>query len=143
MSAEFTLHPKLAEDTLPILDLALSRVVLMKDSRYPWLILIPREAGLKELTDLSPHNRAVLMEEAAACAQALKASHVLERVNVAALGNMVPQLHLHVIGRRIDDAAWPGPVWGVGEAVAYDDPAPLIETLQAAISAALQADTKG
>jgi len=130
----FALHPQLAADTLPVSELGLSRVVLMNDNRFPWLILVPRRADMREIADLSETERAQLIEEATHCARALKAMQPLERVNVAALGNMVPQLHLHVIGRRTDDPAWPGPVWGVGTAVPYTDPVAAAEAFRKAIA---------
>ncbi|MCR9257450.1 MAG: HIT family protein [Alphaproteobacteria bacterium] len=135
MTSPFTLHDKLAADTFPVTDLGLSRAVLMNDSRYPWIILIPRRPGLRELTDLTAAERSDLMEEASKTALTLKSLYDLERVNVAALGNMVPQLHLHVIGRRTDDDAWPGPVWGVGDAVPYGDAKEIIADLKRGLDA--------
>jgi diadenosine tetraphosphate (Ap4A) HIT family hydrolase len=119
----FTLDPRLAADTVLIGDLPLSRALLMNDARYPWAILVPRRAGLVEITDLAATERARLMEEAAAVADAISALPEVEKVNVGALGNIVRQLHVHVVGRRPGDAAWPGPVWGSGVAVAYEDAA--------------------
>jgi diadenosine tetraphosphate (Ap4A) HIT family hydrolase len=116
----FALDPRLAADTWEVGDLALSRVLLMNDARYPWVILVPRRAGLVELLDLDPAARASLMEEAAAVARVLQAEPGVEKINLGALGNIVRQLHLHVIGRRAGDAAWPGPVWGQGRAEPYE-----------------------
>lgn len=119
MESAFSLHPQLAADTVPVGDLALTRVLLAKDANYPWLILVPRRAGITELIDLSPHDRTTLTAEIDAAARALKAITECEKLNVAALGNVVPQLHVHVIGRRHSDAAWPKPIWGVVPALDY------------------------
>lgn len=115
----FVLDPRLAADTLMVGDLPLSRVLLMNDSRFPWLILVPRRGGLSELHDLSPHERAALIEEAALAGEKLKSLTIATKINTGALGNIVPQLHIHVVARLKGDAAWPGPVWGVGKAEPY------------------------
>jgi diadenosine tetraphosphate (Ap4A) HIT family hydrolase len=116
----FALDARLAADTFVVGDLPLSRVLLMNDARYPWVILVPRRAGLAEITDLAPSERAELMEEMAQVAAALGEWPGVEKINIGALGNVVRQLHAHVVGRRAGDAAWPGPVWGAGPAVAYE-----------------------
>jgi len=116
----WSLHPQLAQDTVPVGDLALTRVLLANDANYPWLILVPRRPGLIEITDLGPNEQAQLMGEIDAAARVLKSVTDCEKLNVAALGNVVAQLHVHVIGRRHSDAAWPKPVWGVVPAAAYD-----------------------
>lgn len=116
----FSLHPQLAADTVPVGDLPLCRVLLSKDANYPWLILVPRRPGIVELIDLALADRAVLTAEIDAVSRALKAVTECEKLNVAALGNVVPQLHVHIIGRRHSDAAWPKPVWGAAPAAAYD-----------------------
>jgi diadenosine tetraphosphate (Ap4A) HIT family hydrolase len=115
----FQLDPRLAADTFPLGDLALCRVLLMNDSRFPWLILVPRRAGLSEIFDLAAPERAVLIEEAALAGERLKALDGADKINIGALGNMVPQLHIHVVARFAGDAAWPGPVWGAGQASPY------------------------
>jgi diadenosine tetraphosphate (Ap4A) HIT family hydrolase len=115
----FRLDPRLAADTLPVGSLELSRVLLMNDSRFPWLILVPERDGLTELTDLAPADRATLMEEIAAASRALQAAAQPDKINFGALGNIVRQLHVHVVARREGDCAWPGPVWGAGTAVPY------------------------
>lgn len=117
----FALDPRLEGDTLDIGDLALSRVRLMNDARFAWLILVPRRDGLAEIVDLDRDQRAVLMEEIALASQALRALPGLDKINVGALGNIVRQLHIHVVARKIGDAAWPGPVWGSGEALRYEE----------------------
>jgi diadenosine tetraphosphate (Ap4A) HIT family hydrolase len=116
----FALDPRLAADTLPVGDLELSRVLLMNDARYPWLILVPRRAGLAEIVDLDAVDRAILIEEVAAASAFVRALPHVDKLNVGALGNVVKQLHVHVLGRAVGDPAWPGPVWGAGEAWPYD-----------------------
>jgi diadenosine tetraphosphate (Ap4A) HIT family hydrolase len=116
----FALHERLSADTVFVCDWSLSRVLLMNDARYPWLILVPRRTDATELFDLSPSDRAVLMEETARASERLKVLTGAAKINVGALGNLVPQLHVHVVGRNPGDAAWPGPVWGKGTATPYD-----------------------
>ena len=115
----FTLDERLAKDTLVVGDLPLCRVILMNDSRWPWLVLVPRRDGAVELTDLDMGDRARLIEEAAQAAAFLKAHTGALKINLGALGNIVRQLHLHVVARGPGDAAWPGPVWGHGAAAPY------------------------
>jgi diadenosine tetraphosphate (Ap4A) HIT family hydrolase len=115
----FALHARLAADTIEIGDLGLSRALLMNDARFLWIILVPRRNDLSELIDLDERERAILMEEIAAVAGVLKRRPGVDKVNVGALGNVVRQLHVHVVARRVGDAAWPGPVWGSGAAVRY------------------------
>ncbi len=110
----FALDPRLAADTLPIGDLGLSRALLMNDARYPWLILVPRRADLSEIVELAAQDRAVLIGEIAAASAFLRALPRVDKLNVGALGNVVKQLHVHVLGRAIGDPAWPGPAWGFG-----------------------------
>jgi diadenosine tetraphosphate (Ap4A) HIT family hydrolase len=137
----FRLDPRLAADTLPVGSLKLSRVRLMNDARFPWLVLVPARAGLQELTDLAPADRARLMEEIAAASRALRAVARPDKINVGALGNIVAQLHVHVVARRRGDAAWPGPVWGAGTPEPYgdDDRARLLDALNAALPDLVQA----
>jgi diadenosine tetraphosphate (Ap4A) HIT family hydrolase len=115
----WTLNETLANLTTEIGDLALSRVLLENDANYPWLILVPRMPGVTELTDLDPNEQVQLLGEIDSAARALKSVTAFEKLNIAALGNIVKQLHVHVIGRRTTDAAWPKPVWGVTPAKAY------------------------
>jgi len=112
--APFQLDPRLAGDGPALGDLPLCHVRLVDDARFFWIVLVPRQAGLVEIIDLPAADRAVLMEEIAAASGALKTVSGCTKLNVAALGNMVPQLHVHIIGRVAGDAAWPGPVFGVG-----------------------------
>ncbi|MGH6870946.1 MAG: HIT domain-containing protein [Rhizomicrobium sp.] len=116
----FALHERLKADTVFAADWGLSRVLLMNDARYPWLVLVPRRAGLVELHDLKHAERLVLMEEIARAGAGLKAISGSAKINTAALGNLVPQLHIHVVARSPGDPAWPGPVWGHGTAVPYE-----------------------
>ena len=129
----FALDDRLARDGLVIGDLALCRVLLMNDARWPWLILVPRREGLVELIDLEPADQTQLMDEAGRAARFLKSQARADKINVGALGNIVRQLHLHVVARVIGDPAWPGPVWGYGVATLYDD-----KTAQSLIAAAKQ-----
>lgn len=115
----FSLDPRLDADTVPVIDLDLCAVRLMNDATYGWLVLVPRRRGLVEILDLEAGDRARLMEEIASAGAALRDVVPCHKLNVAALGNMVPQLHVHVIARLKDDPAWPGPVWGVVPAVPW------------------------
>lgn len=116
----WSLHPQLARDTINIGDLPLSQVLVIKDANYPWLLLVPRKIGVIEVTDLDEVEQAQLMTEVARVARSLKAVTVCDKLNIAALGNVVPQLHVHVIARRHSDTAWPKPVWGAAPALAHD-----------------------
>ncbi len=116
----FHLDPRLAADTFIVGEWPLCRVVLMNDSRFPWLILVPRREDLSEIHDLAPPERAILIEEAAMAGERLKTFVGAKKINIGALGNMVPQLHVHVVARFAGDAAWPGPVWGAGKAAPYE-----------------------
>ena len=119
---EFVLDPRLAADTLSVCDLTLCRVLLMNDARWPWLILVPRRPGLREILDLGTADAAMLMEEIRMAGRAIQDEVRPNKLNVGALGNIVAQLHVHVIGRNPGDDAWPGPVWGIGKAQAYPTP---------------------
>jgi diadenosine tetraphosphate (Ap4A) HIT family hydrolase len=131
----FTLDSRLAADTLTVGDLRLCRVLLMNDRRFPWLILVPGRDGLSELHDLAAEERGLLIEEAAFAGEKLKALTSAKKINTAALGNMVAQLHIHVIARFEGDPAWAGPVWGVGKAEPYEpeDAAERLAALRAAL----------
>jgi len=119
MDAEFSLHRQLENDTFFIGSFSLSDVLLMNDNRYPWLILVPRLWEVTDITDLSAEQRAMLTEEINHVAAKLKEHYAPDRLNIAMLGNVVPQLHCHIIARFKEDFAWPKPVWGTGEAVPY------------------------
>jgi diadenosine tetraphosphate (Ap4A) HIT family hydrolase len=135
MEPTFELHPRLAADTIVLGDLPLSRLLLMNDSRFPWCILVPRQASLRELHDLTPADGGRLFVEIDQVSRALIACCAAYKLNVGALGNLVPQLHVHVVARQPDDAAWPGPVWGSGPAQPYDGAA--AQTLTGRLRAAL------
>ena len=124
----FVLHPRLAADTHNIGDFALSRALLMDDARYPWVILVPRRARVREIHHLGPDDRRRLLEESCAVAEAMEALFTPHKLNLGAVGNLVPQLHLHHIARYSHDPAWPGPVWGHSPAVVYQ-PLPLHERI--------------
>ena len=119
--SDFILDARLAGDTIPIGDLSLCAVLLMNDARFPWLILVPRRAGVSELTDLSEADAEALMQEIRVATRVLAELARPDKVNVGALGNMVAQLHVHVVGRFRSDPAWPGPVWGHGSRTAYPE----------------------
>lgn len=116
---DWSLHPQLAADGVSLGDLPLCCVLLMRDASYPWLVLVPRRAQASEILDLSPPERATLIEEIARAGAALKSVSGCDKLNVAALGNVVPQLHVHVIARFRADPAWPRPVWGALPARRY------------------------
>lgn len=116
---DFRLHPKLAADTIEVGDLDLCRILLMNDSRYPWLILVPRRADIREAYELSEAEQGLLWQEVTRVGQKLMQLLGGHKLNIAALGNMVPQLHVHVIVRQEDDPAWPAPVWGHSDAVPH------------------------
>ncbi len=120
MTDDFALHERLKADTAFVSDLRLTRVLLMRDARYPWLILVPRRPGALDLDSLSEEDLRDLFLEARSASLAMKQLFTPDRINVGALGNMVTQLHLHVIARFEDDDAWPGPVWGAHPALPYD-----------------------
>ena len=130
----FTLHEALQRDTVEIARLTLCRLLLMKDSRFPWLILVPQREAVREIHELSAADRQLLIEEVAQASRALGELFQPDKINVGALGNLVPQLHVHVIARWLSDPAWPGPVWGSGAAVPYT-PAELV-TVRARLASA-------
>ncbi|ALN62294.1 histidine triad (HIT) protein [Lysobacter antibioticus] len=113
------LHPQLADDTHPVAQFELSELRLMDDANHPWLILVPRVDGAVELIDLDEPQQLALTREIACASRALQAAFKPYKLNVAALGNLVPQLHVHVIARYREDIAWPRPVWGMASAQPY------------------------
>lgn len=121
MSA-FELASRLQADTHFVLDAPLSRVLLMDDARWPWLILVPRRAGLRELLELDAGERRQWFAELDCLGNWLQRLAYVQKLNVGALGNVVPQLHIHLIGRWQGDAAWPAPVWGLSGRLAYTQP---------------------
>lgn len=116
----FDIHPKLVADSHPVGETDLCSVLLSSDSRYAWVILVPRRDGMRELHDLTPDDQMKLTAEVAHIAAAMQKVFGAGKTNVAALGNMVPQLHIHIVMRNEGDPAWPGPIWGAGEPQAYD-----------------------
>ena len=128
----FELNERLAADTWTVKDLALCRVLLMNDKRYPWLILVPRREGLRDFHDVAAADKETFLAEIDHVSEVLKVQNAAHKMNVAALGNMVPQLHVHVIARFEKDEAWPNPVWGLGSPVPYatSEVGSLIEVLK-------------
>src|ERR1700755_3516964 len=120
MSADWSLHSQLKKDTIDIGDLPLSKVLVIKDANYPWLLLVPRRPDGIEIIDLDEVEQAQLMTEINRVGRALKDITKCDKLNIAALGNVVPQLHVHVIARRSSDVAWPRPVWGVSPELEHD-----------------------
>ncbi|ATQ44488.1 HIT family protein [Caulobacter mirabilis] len=124
--SDFTVDPAFEGGSVFVGDTGLCHIRLQNDVRWPWLILIPRRAGLREIEDLSPADRAALIEESVLAGRAVRGvgeaiGFSVEKLNLGALGNVTPQLHLHVVGRRAGDPAWAGPVWGVGTAEPYGE----------------------
>src|SRR5215210_7906147 len=132
----FTLHPTLARDTLEVTRLPLCRVLLMNDSRFPWLILVPERDSVREIHELPPADRATLIEEIAQASEVLSRLFRPDKLNVGALGNIVPQLHVHVVARTAADPVWPGPVWGSGPAEPYEENE--LEEIRGRLAAAFQ-----
>lgn len=135
MHGDWQLHPQLAQDTHPVAHLGLSELRLMDDANHPWMILVPRAADAVELIDLDDARQAELLREIGMVSRALREVFKPHKLNVAALGNVVSQLHVHVIARFQDDIAWPRPVWGTASAQAYTPEALVarIRQLQAAL----------
>ncbi len=131
----FTLHERLTADGVFLIDWPLSRVLVMDEAKFPWLILVPRRDGLVEIADLDEEGRNLLMNEQVRAGAALKSLFPCDKLNIAALGNQVPQLHVHVIARHARDSAWPQPVWGTPKD-SYGEKAlaEIVEKLKAALS---------
>ena len=123
MSDRFELDQRLASDTFLVGETPLSQVLLMNDARYPWLILVPRRGSITEPFELSEADQAQLWQESMRLGHLMKSHFGADKINIAALGNQVAQLHVHHIVRFHFDAAWPGPVWGVGSAVPFEEAA--------------------
>ncbi|MGA0151366.1 MAG: HIT domain-containing protein [Luminiphilus sp.] len=116
----FELDPQLEADTFPVGITSLNRILLMNDSRFPWLILVPERPDIREPFELTDEDQRTLMQESMIVGKSLKALFNAHKLNIAALGNQVSQLHIHHIARFRTDAAWPRPVWGVGAAEPYE-----------------------
>jgi diadenosine tetraphosphate (Ap4A) HIT family hydrolase len=119
-AAGWSLHPQLERDTIILGDLPLCRVLIINDANYPWLLLVPRRPEVDEVLDLDEVAQAQLMTEVTRVSRALKEVTGCNKLNIAMLGNIVPQLHVHVVARRKTDAAWPRPVWGATPPVSHD-----------------------
>ena len=117
----FSLAPELQRDCIELADWPLCKVLLMNDSQYPWFILVPRVADVKEIIDLSEELQITLLQESGKLNKLLQQVFSPDKLNLAALGNMVPQLHVHHIARFTTDPAWPAPIWGKLPAVPYSD----------------------
>lgn len=115
----FKLHPQLEKDTIFVANLDVCQLRLMNDSRFLWLVLVPRIENAIELHDLSLFEQGEIFNEITTISKLIKNFGHFDKINIGALGNIVSQLHIHIIGRKIDDAAWPGPVWGNGVPVPY------------------------
>lgn len=135
-TGHFELDPRLAADTVEIGRLSLCRVLLMNDRNYPWLILVPQKPGLREIHELSEAEQQRLVREISHVSSRLKSESGAIKMNIAALGNQVPQLHVHVIARFDSDPAWPGPVWGKLPPAAY--PPEELETRKIQLHSALE-----
>ena len=131
----FVLDQHLLQDTLPVGDFPLSRLLLSNDAQYPWFILVPRRADISEIFQLSESEQSQLWKETTQLSRTLQQLFDADKMNVAALGNVVSQLHMHVIVRHTSDAAWPAPVWGKHPGVAYtaEQATAIIERLKAAL----------
>jgi diadenosine tetraphosphate (Ap4A) HIT family hydrolase len=121
MSENFELHAQLAKDSIWLADWPLCQLRLINDSNYPWFILVPRRADIRDVIDLSDEDQAQLWQESAKLSRLLRQKFSPEKLNLAALGNMVPQLHLHHVARFSSDAAWPSPIWGKVAAIPYTE----------------------
>ena len=115
----FVLDSRLEADTFKAGESALNLLLLMNDSRYPWCILVPKQAGLREIYELSTRDQSTLLTESSLLAKTLMTTFAQEKMNIGALGNVVSQLHVHHVGRHQNDPAWPGPVWGHSQATPY------------------------
>ena len=120
---EFALDERLESDSICLANLGLSQLRLMKDGRWPWLIAVPRRAGVTEVFELAPLDQTMLTFEVNEAAKALKAVTGAEKINIAMIGNQVRQLHVHIVARSDGDPNWPGPIWGYGAAETHDDDA--------------------
>ncbi|MBV1920088.1 MAG: HIT family protein [Pseudomonadales bacterium] len=115
----FVLDTRLEADTFRVGESALNLLLLMNDSRYPWCILVPKQTGLREIYELSTKDQSALLIESSLLAKTIMTTFMQEKINIGALGNVVSQLHIHHVGRRQNDPAWPAPVWGHSQATPY------------------------
>lgn len=121
MTTLFELHPRLKQDCIAIGRFELCQLLMMNDSQYPWFILVPEKAGIKEVYQLGKAEQNMLIEESSTLAENLAILYGADKMNIAAIGNMVPQLHIHHVVRYQTDIAWPAPIWGKFAAVPYTD----------------------
>ena len=119
--SDWVLDQKLADDSVFVVDWPLSQLRLINDSRFPWLVLVPRVSNIEEIFQLSDEDQQQLLQESSQLAKVLSTSFAADKLNVAALGNVVRQLHVHHIVRYVDDCCYPSPVWGIGEALPYQE----------------------
>ena len=133
---EFLLHPRLMQDCFVLGDLALCRLLLINDCRYPWFILVPRRPELTEIYQLSAADRQLLLAESCLLAETLQTLYQGDKLNIATIGNLVPQLHMHHIVRYRSDSSWPAPVWGKAPALPYEQESAAmhIQRMQEALS---------
>lgn len=136
----FQLHPRLQHDCIIIGSFELSLLLLMNDNHYPWFILVPQRADVSEIYQLNENDRQLLQTESCVLAQTLATVYHADKMNIAAIGNLVPQLHLHHVARYQTDAAWPAPIWGKFPATSYSDEqiAKQKQLVQAALSPSLK-----
>lgn len=120
MTRDFKLHPRLEADCIQVGVLPVSQLLLLNDARYAWFILVPERAGVSEVYELDEADQQQLWRESARVSRYLKEVCGADKINIGALGNLVPQLHVHHVARFVGDPAWPGPVWGHSAAVAYE-----------------------
>ncbi len=120
---KFELHPRLQQDCFSVGHFALSQILMMNDSQYPWYILVPQRSEIREIYQLEPNDRQQLMSESCLLAETLAEIYHADKMNIAAIGNLVPQLHVHHVVRYSTDLAWPGPIWGKFPPVPYDEQA--------------------
>lgn len=131
MTAEFDFDPRLAAN-IRFQDWELSTVFLRDDRRFPWLILVPRRGNVREIHDLAPADQIILMNETTRASKTILRAFQPDKINIGAIGHVVAQLHIHVLGRREDDALWPDPVWGPGERAPHK-PEPYSEAGKASV----------
>lgn len=144
MDTQFELHAMLAKDTIELMDLPLSKVLLMNDSQFPWLILVPKVNDVKEIYQLNWDEQIQLLNESSLVSELMMQLFSADKMNLGALGNICPQLHIHHIARFKDDIAWPGPVWGAQPSIKYSDSelSGIKEKLLSALSAISNAENR-
>lgn len=117
----FKLHDRLDQDTIELGDFDLCKVLLSNDTNYPWVILVPKKADIREIHELTEEEQQTLTKEISKVSSFVKEEFAADKVNIGALGNLVPQLHIHIVARYEDDVAWPGPIWGKVDPTPYTD----------------------